>query len=795
MDFGNRLIAWFQQVADAFYNLPLWKFADSTLHQFEGALHGKPIDATQALIDGMLAVPIPQLWGVSIALQSISGKKASVAGLNPLQDWKALIDNPSELIANKWHDYMTNPAVAELAEVLGSVSTESVIALLDDSGRDSGESPLEYFRRLRGSIQLIQTASSLLGPAVESVTGGQVETLSQFMSDFLQSSGISYVNSQLIQAIISTGIEPRINAYYRTQNRPTRFSAAQLIDLMQLGRRNEAVVRGELAALGWRDVDIDDYIRLAQTSLSEGEILNGYDLGMYDQAATIAKLKAVGLAPETAEEKMRLVDKQKAQDIANSIAAIARSAFKKKLIDESRFRSLLSSAKVPGDRIDLEVALSNMETSADDKDLSVGQVKSAFKSGVLVEGDLPGYLRKAKVDEAAIPVLMATWKAELVPDVVRLNSSTLSTAYVDGVITRAVLKSRLIELGWNDGDAEIVCKIADQRIAEKSAAVKVVTVRRIGLSDIEQAFKRGIVTEQAALDLLRSISMLDSDIQIVIATWKAEQVATPLELTQDAILTAYRYGVVERDAASQRLIGLGMTSDDADILLAVADEKIIAAQAEPTPVVEKTFTVSVIRAALVAGVITDTRAQTLLADIKVPASLRDVLIATWTAAKAETPKRLSTAAITAAYADTLISRSDALSQLTTGGLSSDDADLLLRMVERSFAEQTPTPTQDQVLDAFGKGIVTYDDAHRKLITAGVTDLQADFLLRAYAVNPRIEVKPISEANVLKLLKLGEFDETEAIRRLVLLGYDDTNARYVIIASTSKVATSSSAAEG
>jgi len=791
---GDKVIGWLQSSADwLLANNLQWRALDKGLNTVRGFLEGKPTDSTQLIIDELSVLPIPTTQILTQVLAALTGKPIPSTQEDILRELRTLVSDPKAYLMNVALELGTNPQMIEVQQTLGAILVDIVLTPLEATLDQGIEDPKLFTRQFHGALASLTLAGHALSLAAEITGLGQIHEVGRAISDLYYNFGLGFMGWQTISPLLDIGIKEAGGRYYNRRYHPRRWTVSELMELYALNEITAAQFNSEMDNQGYRAQDTALALKLAQQRISVGDVIEAYQFGKLTVAQAISKIREKGFALEDARFLINLEQTKRAQSQLDSLVGVGRTAFKKSLIAEGRFRQMMAAAQYAPERIDLEVQVAKLAMETDTRDLTISQVEAAFKENILTQQDSIHYLQVAKVDAEAIPILIQTWQAQMAPDPLKLNTSTLSTAYQDAVLTRTQLVDKLKALGYGTGDAEIVAEIADAAIARRKLAEAKAATRRIGVSEIGDALKAGVITAAQASDLLVSLGMSVSETAIVLATWQAVPPPTRRQVSQAAVTTAYELGILERDVAKSWLVELGFSEDDAELLLQISDERIAEREAEPPPAEYKAVTLSILRQAFVYGVIDEATLRTKLADIKVDAETINILVATWQAQRVEAPTRLSASAILAAYQYALITRSQAAAQLQSTGLSNADTDVLLRMAERAVAERYPHPTGEAVLAAYANKILTYDEALKQLRAIGYGDAEASLLLRSYQVRPQVKLKMITETTVIKLVKLGVIDLDEAVRRLELLNYSAEDAELVLIANLTETKTTTEAA--
>lgn len=147
--------------------------------------------------------------------------------------------------------------------------------------------------------------------------------------------------------------------------------------------------------------------------------------------------------------------------------------------------------------------------------------------------------------------------------------TALATAYINGAIDATELKKRVVETaGRNEAIADWIIKIADVRKEIKTKA-PAGTIKLLSIGDLKQAFISGFVNE----DMLRSKLLLmgyeSGDVDILIKLLDMKRVTTEaggakVALSETQLLQAWRYGEITEDYLKTQLLLRGLAEDEVD---------------------------------------------------------------------------------------------------------------------------------------------------------------------------------------------------------------------------------------
>jgi hypothetical protein len=509
---GARFYEWLVQTAVNFDNwlgkTPAGRLWNSVL----GALDRRPDNTLQQIMTFLSYVPTP----VSALVVEILSAVTDI----PVPPRVKKLEDDNSLMYTNVDGYMTQvmqkladmPEVVGAEELLGGLLDGLLVKPLEDMLDRGIDDPSLFIQRVHGVHASLTMAAGTIGLLAEITGVGQIKTVSWTLFAVLESMGLSRIGFRAIAPLMEVGVNQAQNRIYAKRYRPYRWTVGDLMKLYALREITDAEFRDQMAYAGYRDDDIDKALRIAEQRISAGDVLQAYNLKQIDVTETVQRLHDAGIAPNDIQFLITLEDNKRKQSDLDAVSAIADGAFKKGLISEARYRQMKAAARVPQDRIDLQVQMIALQNKSDNASLKVSEIEQAFKAGILSQVEADHYLLENNIDDAARPVLIATWSEQIAPKHLALNSGNILAAYSDGIFTRNDALEKLKSVGWSADDATLQIELTDAR--------------------------------------------------------NAEHIKSP---TETAIVSAYIKGLLSRDDAITSLTGLGLSNDDAVLVLRVAD--------------------------------------------------------------------------------------------------------------------------------------------------------------------------------------------------------------------------------
>jgi hypothetical protein len=595
----------------------------------------------------------------------------------------------SELIAGALHQAFENPVVGEITEIMGAAVTEPVLTLFEQyAGRDDVD-PKEFARAFHGFMITLNTAGGLADTILETLTAGQVEGVGRLLQSVYWSLGLGFLGWQTLAPLLSSGLQPGLDRYYRKLYRPMRFSASELRDLYALGEITRGTLTEEAKMAGWRDQDVDLWIKLAFRSLSQGDIFDAVHQGFMTEEEGTNRLRALGYDPADIPLIFKLNPPKDTTTARDFSASTARTAFRDNLLPEADLRRILSDLNYPKAEIDLIVEIEKLGIQQTDKGLSVSQIKAAWADNVLTETEAIHWLDLAGLGSEEIGILLRSWKAEADPPYRKLNAGTITAAYTEAVLDRTKAAAKLGEIGFTTADASLMLDLAEARDPEAFGKPARKAERLLTAGTLVTFFIQGILTEAELRDRLKTAGYQDADIELYAKSAILDKVQSPQILGASTIARAYVTAVYTRDQAKGALLALDYTEADAETLLTVIEKENLDVFHPELVKAVRAPSVSALIAALQNGILSEIDFAARMEEIGYTPSDVKLYLDLATLQPLKATRSLTASQLGSAYKTGLLSRGITKQRIQASGYNEGDTEILLKL------EKADIPNTDE----------------------------------------------------------------------------------------------------
>jgi len=396
--------------------------------------------------------------------------------------------------------------------------------------------------------------------------------------------------------------------------------------------------------------------------------------------------------------------------------------------------------------------------------LGVGQIQTvAMLAGKIIDGlglqDISAQLFKQVTNAGFGEISRRFYNRRFRP--ANWTVSQLTQLYALRAVPASYVRDRLRNEGYREEDIDLVIKLSEREVTAR---------------DTLAGLELGVIGTDEAARKLHALGYGAEAVSYLLKLHTAKRERDDLQDIAQIAYTAFKKGIITEAQFRQMRAA-------ARVPQARIDLEVKLAQLEGE-VASKDLTIGNIKAAFQAGVIARQEAEYYLTQEGVEMQARQILIATWEEQMRPKSARLNASTITAAYKAGVISREETIQRLTAIGWTKQDADLILTTAERSAVPPRKSASPSVIVDAFRKGIISYNDALVKLTEAGYSEEDARLRLQSATIRPSTGVKQLSRGEIVNLHERGFITFDEAVSMLVNLGYDEDTAELVILASAS-----------
>ena len=297
-------------------------------------------------------------------------------------------------------------------------------------------------------------------------------------------------------------------------------------------------------------------------------IRSAYAEKLWDRARAQQELEALGYLAWEADLLLQLEDLATQRELAGLAEAVVKAQYVARAIDRTAASKQLDQLKVLPERRDLLLQRWDLQGAEKTRELTVAQLQRGLRDGLLPEVEVLSRFSGMGYNEANAKFLVDDVDKTPEGKARRLSVSQLSQAYKIGAITDAQLLNGLLDLGYSQGDAQVLVDIATPAPEAKA--------RQLSAGQLSTGFRAGLVTEAELLEGLTALGYAQADAEILrdIAARQPEPAARKLSVAQ--LTVGFRAGLVTEAELLEKLAALGYPQADVELIRDIA-----ALQPEP----------------------------------------------------------------------------------------------------------------------------------------------------------------------------------------------------------------------
>lgn len=621
---------------------------------------------------------IYQLTGAEFARRSLEN---SVGGEDAA--------DPSTEVAELLTQVFSRPEFREFSEITGAVITEPILSIFEQYAGDDQTDPKEFARAFHGFMGGLTGAAGIADTVIETLSGGQVEGAGRMLNSMYWSLGLGFLGWQTLAPLLEHGLQPGLERYYLRLYRPQRFGAGDLRDLYALGEISLDEFAEQGRTLGWRDQDLEKWMKLAFRTLPASDIFTLYQEGHITKEEATSRLRALGYDPGDLPLLFLLNPKDDAKEARAVTVSTTKAAYKERLISEDEFRANLAELNYSPREIELQLALLQQQVEQESKALTTAQIENAWEENILTDTEALHWLQLNGFGETEAGLLLSTWKAEAAPTFRKLNKGTITSAYVQGVLDRSQAKLKLEAVGFAPEDATLELDLAEARNPAAFSGPTGGLRRQLSPGTLARLLESRLIDAETmnAKLIEAGYSEADAELQTQLAMQNAAERARPL--TQGVIQEAYVTGVINRQEAFSRLEALELTAEDAEIFLQTVELSHPAVFAPETVQSVRVPSVGALTEALWAGILDEQEFYARMAELGYGREGADIYKALAFTTDPVKTKTLTPAEIVDAYGEEFIGFGEAMQRLIEQGYTNQDALLKLRLRTNVIKDMEP----------------------------------------------------------------------------------------------------------
>lgn len=444
----------------------------------------------------------------------------------------------------------------------------------------------------------------------------------------------------------------------------------------------------------------------------------------------------------------------------------------------AQWQDLYALDKIPPDRLGAELGRLGY---SDEKiawllDLAKKQPSRSdlvgmWKKGIIGEALVVDGFRKAGYDQVWIDRLLRYYRKEETTEEKGALLGTLRKAFKEQLIGEGELRDALKQQGRSDVaiDLEIAVLKLSWEVEEKTVAK----------SDIRKAYFENVIGKPEADRWLANAGFSAHTIGLLLDTWDKEKAPTYRKINKSELLKAWASGVLTQPQTYQGLLDVGYDQRGATVLM----ETYRRTSMQVKPPVAYVLRPQDVMWAWHTEVIEEGEALDRLVELGLTEGDAALVFETFQRLHpriiAKEPMELRRNDILEAWGRGVLDEDAAFAKLLAIGYVEIDAGILMDSYALRPEALPPEPTIAALIGATRRGVITQAVLSQKLTALGLREEDVQFYV-TYATTPLPEsTRSLSRTDVLKLWTEGRHDRAWALERLLALKYSPEDAEDIL----------------
>ena len=406
--------------------------------------------------------------------------------------------------------------------------------------------------------------------------------------------------------------------------------------------------------------------------------------------------------------------------------------------------------------------------------LSEGVLWDLYHEGHIGKPEMDMRLRSLGYDPADIPSLYLAHEKEDVKEADRFLLSTVKRAFRDGRMDETEFRAILGEQGYLP---KIVDLLVEQLVLDRQEEVK-----ELNISQVRTLYNGRQIGRDEAVHYLTAHLPSAELAEKMVSAWDQAALPKPARINTSTILEGFVDGVLTRAEAKALLIEeAGYPPDKAELIIKIEEAGVPEVVTAPEVAAAS---LSMLAGFVAAGLITR-------AELEIRAELerfspedRERIIELMYLQEPEVTDvaELPMARLESAYVFGIISRADLVDRLMARGLTPDDAEIQVAVLEAQhpevFGPEVPVylrqPSVGAIQLALQRGLIDEAGFRARLEAQGYSQDAIDMFLFNAQFQAPAEPRQPSKADVTRWLSKQVIGRAEFQRRMIQIGYTATD---------------------
>jgi len=468
----------------------------------------------------------------------------------------------------------------------GRLLYELLFWLFDPAGPPS----LSQAKMVMGDFYTLALAINILSGFAEYVVSAlslsiEKGILQKAVNMFYWTTGLAWVAWVGLSPIFRHRVVEPIDKWFKEEFRTTEPTRAMLDDMWEAGVISDEEYGTWMGKLGYPDDVIDRWksvVLLKTVKNVTREMLSAwYRADLIDEDMFRQMLHTLRYPPWAIEniieyETLRK-EREKKGETREATASMWSRWFRAGLVDESSYRHALEVLGYDPETTDLMVAYDKwrMETSTEEpeREATRSMIEAWYKADLIDDDEFRARLRDLKypddVIERELQYLKWLKSKATAPESREATREMWSAWFRYGVVTEEEYERALLDMGYSPEDVARIIAYDKLRLRKEPEPM----FKKLSLTQIRDAYRRGLITKEEAVERIALLGYSDEDMELVAKLILTEPEEDYRELTRSLLAQAFHRGLIDADSFRERLIELGYSPEDAELIVLIEKSK------------------------------------------------------------------------------------------------------------------------------------------------------------------------------------------------------------------------------
>lgn len=296
------------------------------------------------------------------------------------------------------------------------------------------------------------------------------------------------------------------------------ITLAQAIRAWRRNVRSESELRAWMSIQGYKSAAIETIIETekAEVPVEEKKLLSEASVRglLLGKDITEAQAKEIlvlrGYSAEDAQRLIKLWVKPPIEKKPEVTEALAQRWMRKGVITEDRAREYVRVRGWEAEEVDTFIVEARMDAIEEEKEATKADIRRAYREEILTREDAEDHLKAITLSDRAIEIALAIDDGKIAEENRKREARLLEKEFKRELISRSDYKAGLLQVGYSEESAD--------REIEETIVEMISPERALTKTDILRAYRYGIIDRDAAKVKLFERDYSEADAELILET-------------------------------------------------------------------------------------------------------------------------------------------------------------------------------------------------------------------------------------------------------------------------------------